>query len=280
MERTSNLSMDALKECLEYLPVTAVVSLSLTSKHFRGLCEDDSIWRYIFCVQLGIKQLIPPPASTSPVPPSSFKRAVCMWMNHFRGYSWEEVSLAYHWWRRMEVWLRAHAPSILATLNPPLHPSIIAGLERASLIRAPRMVKLLYMFHDGQTLRFPEVPRDNREHLRMLLQGMFGSFVADSPMTNVRLLTFEHAISESRNRRRELGVCQWRKPEANEIFCANPFCFAINVPVAGSRNEFFVSVNEMVLGSPWELGNRWVNEYAYHGKIIVQIGLSHVLGSQ
>lgn len=54
-------------------------------------------------------------------------------------------------WERIERWLGANAPAVLASLNPPATPEQIAAAERHLGVTFPDDVRATYLRHDGQT---------------------------------------------------------------------------------------------------------------------------------
>jgi cell wall assembly regulator SMI1 len=52
-------------------------------------------------------------------------------------------------WERIEQWLRAHAPAVLASLNPPADPGRLVAAERHLGVAFPDDFTRIYLRHDG-----------------------------------------------------------------------------------------------------------------------------------
>ncbi len=52
-------------------------------------------------------------------------------------------------WERIEEWLRAHAPAVLASLNPPTDPARLAAAERHLGVALPDDFRGTYLRHNG-----------------------------------------------------------------------------------------------------------------------------------
>lgn len=100
-------------------------------------------------------------------------------------------------------WFSLHTPSITRTINPPATDEAIAVAERALNRPMPRMLKLLYKFHNGQSLQSDSIvfgtndEEQDRELTSNFHCGMFGHysfydhsvFMRMLPLTHMTLLT-------------------------------------------------------------------------------------------
>lgn len=64
------------------------------------------------------------------------------------------VSVAFSW-RRIERWLRVHAPEILDALRPGASQQQISSFEQAAGLTLPKDVRETYRIHDGQEESYP-----------------------------------------------------------------------------------------------------------------------------
>ena len=81
-----------------------------------------------------------------------YKALFSTWCRWFHGYSIEEIGMCNRFWNRMEKWLKNNALHIYDTLRPPPSLQLIQDIEHRLNRKIPRLVKLLYRFHDGQNI--------------------------------------------------------------------------------------------------------------------------------
>jgi uncharacterized protein affecting Mg2+/Co2+ transport len=128
------------------------------------------------------------------------KRLYFFWADSFGDYSQAEVKVARSWWMRIERWLLKNASKIFHTLNPPPLLVEIDTIEKKLGRTIPRLVKLLYRFHDGQDLLFDRGQLDNtpvpRSHAvnESIFLGLFGGYSFYENITNMRFLSLRHLV--------------------------------------------------------------------------------------
>ena len=81
-----------------------------------------------------------------------YKVLFTTWCRWFHGYSIEEIGMCNRFWNRIEKWLKHNALHIYDTLRPPPSLQLIEDIEYKLNRKIPRLVKLLYRFHDGQNI--------------------------------------------------------------------------------------------------------------------------------
>lgn len=277
----SAIDSDLFCLCTSFLVCSDIISLSITSHSLAALCADENIWKSIFVREIGndvpiappaclLPSFLPPPplhssstgtaqaaasssSSDSPqeTPVASFKQAVIAWRHHFREFSFKEVKMANMWWKRMKAWLLRYAPAIHSTLNPGLHPHVICALESDHSCEVPRLMKLLYMFHNGQTLLF-EQPNPLKSEIllrKSLFNGLFGGLQYYDVFINMRMLSLENAlpyVRETNIRRAQFMLKPTDDLPLRRVDCsmARPWVFAANVPLRGAADKLFVYVDK------------------------------------
>jgi len=93
-----------------------------------------------------------PPGMVNTDEMTSYKVLFTTWCRWFHGYSIEEIGMCNRFWNRIEKWLKHNALHIYETLRPPPSLQLIEEVENKLNYKIPRLVKLLYRFHDGQNI--------------------------------------------------------------------------------------------------------------------------------
>ena len=193
---------DVLVKIFGYLFSNEVFAFAMTCKRCLSISANDAIWKPLCYDDFSI-------ASLADVPPlyegalSGFQALYMAWCRSFGDeYRRAEVHMAKQWWMRMERWLQLCAPQISATLNPPVSLHALIEAEEELGRPLPRMLKLLYRFHDGQHLLIDEVQFSQlasatypeAEIIESIFLGLFGGFNFYDDLVNVRFLPLKHCI--------------------------------------------------------------------------------------
>jgi len=86
-----------------------------------------------------------------------YKELFTTWLRCFDEYSVEEIGMCNRYWNRIEKWLKHNALHIYDTLRPPPSLQLIQEIENKLNRPIPRLVKLLYRFHDGQNIHYDRI---------------------------------------------------------------------------------------------------------------------------
>jgi hypothetical protein len=183
----------------EYLTSELAAALCTTCSQVRTLLyENEGLWKQVLQDELGMNDIAAPPTHQHAVADDTVSYRLCFlaWKTAFQGnYSVAEVKLARVWWGRMEAWLGTNFPLLLLTLNPPPRPENFVSAEARLGYKIPRLLKLLYMFHDGQSLAFDQLvlgqarPEDTRfKVFQSIYLGLFGGYNFYDQNINMRFL--------------------------------------------------------------------------------------------
>lgn len=195
------LGLDVHLDIFSFLDSNDTISLGLTSKVLYPISEADELWA-TFCATdylIESKDDLPPGNDVGFDTNMTPKRLYILWTNSFSDYSRAEVKIARSWWIRIERWLFKNAPKIFHTLNPPPKLVDIDAIEEMLGRSIPRLVKLLYRFHDGQDLLFDRGQLDNTPPVSLshavnesIFLGLFGGYSFYEEITNMRFLPLRH----------------------------------------------------------------------------------------
>ena len=197
------VSDDALIQVSRFLMTDAVVRFALTCKRLHRVLGSDTVWQPLCASDLAVTALTDiPPGCDDSATEATFHEIYRMWRHSFSDFTRAEVRQVKLWWGRMEAWLLAHAPRIHATLNPPATAAAIAAADaQLKGVRSiPRMLKLMYRFHDGQCLHADEsfhagrLTAPRRVVFESVWHGMFGGYVFYDEAINVRFLPLQHLL--------------------------------------------------------------------------------------
>jgi len=202
MNRMKFLGLDVLLDIFSFLDCDDNISLGITSKVLYPISEADELWATLCATDYLIesKDDLPPGNDVKSDTHLTCKRLYFSWTDSFSDYSQAEVKVARSWWMRIERWLLKNAPKIFQTLNPPPKLVEIDAVEEELGRTIPRLVKLLYRFHDGQDLFFDRGQLDNtpvpRSHAvnESIFLGLFGGYSFYEEITNMRFLPLRHLV--------------------------------------------------------------------------------------
>jgi cell wall assembly regulator SMI1 len=188
------LGSDEAVNLCSFLTAQSIAHLTMTGKTVKQVIDTERIWCHVCQYELDldfegdIAERLPPGLANDGVAalrenPVSAKQLFIIWRRSFAGYSTMEVSAMRQWWRRMESWLASNAPTVLDTLDPPATTSDISKTEmRLKNVgkTIPRMLKLMYRFHNGQRVDYGH-----------FLYGLFGSHYIYDELISMRFLPLE-----------------------------------------------------------------------------------------
>ena len=194
---------DVLVKIFGYLSCNEVLAFAVTCKRCQSISANDAIWKPLCYDDFLIVSLADSPPSYEGAWINGFQALYRSWCRSFGDeYRRAEVRMAKQWWMRMERWLQLCAPQILTTLNPPASSHALIEAEGELGRPLPRMLKLLYRFHDGQHLLIDEIQFSQRpsathpevEIIGSIFLGMFGGFNFYDELVNVRFLPLKHCV--------------------------------------------------------------------------------------
>ena len=193
---------DVLVKIFGYLSCNEVLAFAVTCKRCLSISVNDAIWKPLCYDDFSITSLADvPPLYEDTI--SGYQALYMAWCRSFgHEYRRSEVRMARQWWMRMEQWLQQCAPQISSTLNPPAELYAFTEAENELDRSLPRMLKLLYRFHDGQHLLIDEIQFSQQssssypeaEIIGSIFLGMFGGYNFYDELINVRLLPLKHCV--------------------------------------------------------------------------------------
>lgn len=195
----TDLRLDIFTYKVSFLTSNDLISYGQTNKYFGMLCQTDSIWEKILAVELGI---FPGTGTTRTLRNS--RSVYVNWRMRFSGFTLDEIRYAKNWWDRIEFWLTKSAPDILTTLNAPATDEDFTLFTSVTGHSVPRILQLLYKFHNGQNLVFdktrfdgwrPEPGTTGITHddlHRSIFSGLFGGYQFYDTFINMRFLPLRH----------------------------------------------------------------------------------------
>ena len=242
------LSGQLLEFICAYLLAKEILHLSFANRYYyESITSDEKIWKNIVYVELSFTEIHQLPKDSLDI---SVISSVCVssnegeittyytmykkWREYFYEYKACDIKLAIVWWTRMENYLLKHAPFIHKTLNPPASRQLIAQFEAlmtlklqdnsdrdsdsnsssndTPTIHLPHYLKLLYMFHNGQSLLIDKIQElgvsGYREYLgkhhlsendinQSICNGLFGSYDFYDQFTCLRFLPLQKSLTYS-----------------------------------------------------------------------------------
>lgn len=218
---------DSLLQCFSYLDSGSICCVATVSTRFHeAIYTNNELWRQLLSNELGVEDNQWPPASGANAmidEANAARLQYAAWRNSFLGYSAPEIKVAHQWWMRMEMFLEKSCRPIKETLNPPVTEHELNQFEQEIGFKFPRLLKLLYKFHDGQNLifdkiRFEKITPDrlsvttNQIH-GSIFHGLLGGYTFYDELINMRLLPLSHIRIVTRERRRLL-------PQARLVPCS------------------------------------------------------------
>ena len=128
--------------------------MTAVNRRFHLFLNSDAapLWTHLLGSELGVEGMDPPEFVPSAQCPCPAKRRYFGWRMKFSEYSSGEIKFVATWWQRMERWLSLHAPSIRQSLNPPAKDEDFALFHHRLRYPFPRLLRLLYSFHNGQVI--------------------------------------------------------------------------------------------------------------------------------
>lgn len=153
------LGDDVFAICCSFLTGSDVAALGATSKQQQKASSIEVIWRELLGRELAItiheplRYKFPPGVDDGECTVYTAKALYVQWRLKYPGCSTDEIKFVSTWWRRMESWLHNNtANSILQSLCAPATAASYADFELKAGRPLPRLLRLLYSFHDGQRL--------------------------------------------------------------------------------------------------------------------------------
>ena len=196
MERS--LETDVLIYSLSFLRASDIACCCAVSRRMLQVASHDSLWKRLLSEDLGISRIdLSTPLSESSIKESSscsWKNTYLDWRQCFFGYPTAHVKRMRLFWARFEAWGLRYAPHIISSLNAPCSQNQINSVEQnmESGFKLPLCFKLLYRFHDGQSIPFVKNPRNST--MPSIGWGMFGGTVFYDSFSCVRMLSIEEAV--------------------------------------------------------------------------------------
>lgn len=190
--RLDSLGDDVLIQCASFLSTRDLAQCTQVNRYFADIMTHDILWKARANEDLGITSLgTTPPAFDHPGGVENFKQLYTSWRISFEGYPLEFVRRVHLFWQRFEAWTDRYAPDIRRTLLRPASEEDLRAAEEelaaaGSPLRLPVSLRLLYRFHNGQSIPFSERP--SRESLHSIGWGMFGGTAFYDKLTCLRLL--------------------------------------------------------------------------------------------
>jgi F-box protein 3 len=203
-----DLPSSLIVEALSSLPATSASALACTSKSLASIGDDEALRKRHLNDTFGVTSLQPPPSMLSSTQaieqPLSYVECFKSWTQAFstNSYKPEIVKSALDAWTKVESFLATHIPSILHSLAPGATEEQLNQLESSLKVSLPPAFKVLYRFHNGQTLSFderfdkaqrcpasPQVAPD-----ASIAHGLFGGYSFYDNFKCVRMLSLSRVL--------------------------------------------------------------------------------------
>ena len=229
------LSPELLECVVSYLPTKSILNLSFTSKYYHStIINHDNIWQQVVLNDLSFDKIHQLPnfdvenskhdetretsIEIESCEITSYYSMYMKWRTYFFDFPACDIKLGIVWWRRMKQFLSTNAPFILPTLNPPASRDELQKFEKLvsklmledkNRVVLPHYLKLLYLFHNGQSVLTdkcaPNMSMDSflaRNNItenalnQSLFSGLFGGYTYYDQCCSVRFLSLDRMYSQ------------------------------------------------------------------------------------
>ena len=177
-----SIGRDAIMHVLSFLPAEGLACCSATNRYLREISAHDILWKRIMEKDFGISSLgvraplyyVADNDFTNDSDEVAFNKLYYEWRTTFMGYPIEQVKRMHLFWSRFKSWCLDTCPDMYHSLNAPATEQELSEAVNhlMGIEELPICLRLMYRFHDGQTLDYSIA--SSPESLPSIGWGMFG----------------------------------------------------------------------------------------------------------